>query len=180
MPTPSKPIALIKQEGNRRQLSKKAIEHREKMEAQLFTGTELKASEKVMNNILALKEFNRLKPLLRSINKDDELIGYTINQHCLLVAECEELENTKQMFMDNLEKFEDRISQEDITFTDEMKIKMGMQKQILDCDKALMAKRKMLLDIAKENIMTIAGALRSIPKKPEEESFEDPMMAYLK
>jgi hypothetical protein len=169
MPTPSKPIALIKQEGNRRRLSKKAIEHREKMENQLFTGVELKASEEVLNNTEAYKEFKRLKPLLKAINKDDELIGYIINQHCLLVSECFDLTTQRKTFLDNLEKFEDRIIDEEITFTDKMKIKMGIQKQILDCDKALMNKRKMLFDIAKENIMTIAGALRSIPKKPQED-----------
>ena len=35
------------------------------------------------------------------------------------------------------------------------------------CDKLLQQKRKMLLDIEKENIMTIASALRSVPKKAE-------------
>ena len=36
---------------------------------------------------------------------------------------------------------------------------------LLGYDSAIQSKRKMLLDIEKENIMTIAAALRSIPKK---------------
>ena len=34
-------------------------------------------------------------------------------------------------------------------------------------DKQVMNKRKMLFDIEKENIMTVAGALRSVPKSPK-------------
>ncbi|MDD4883577.1 hypothetical protein, partial [Sulfuricurvum sp.] len=42
-----------------------------------------------------------------------------------------------------------------------------LSQSIINCDKQLMAKRKMLLDIDKENVLTIQSALRSIPKKPE-------------
>jgi hypothetical protein len=38
---------------------------------------------------------------------------------------------------------------------------------MIECDRQVQAKRKMLLDIEKENIMTIAAALRSIPKKTD-------------
>jgi hypothetical protein len=37
----------------------------------------------------------------------------------------------------------------------------------------------MLLQIEKENVMTIMAALRSIPKKPVEETEEDPMARLL-
>ena len=42
-----------------------------------------------------------------------------------------------------------------------------MQKNLISLDKQIQAKRKMLMDIEKENIMTIASSLRSIPKKAE-------------
>ena len=41
---------------------------------------------------------------------------------------------------------------------------------INNIDKIIQSKRKMLLDIEKENIMTIAAALRSIPKNEEKKS----------
>ena len=41
--------------------------------------------------------------------------------------------------------------------------------QYLAADKQLSPKRKMMFDIEKENLMTIAGALRTIPKSPEKE-----------
>ena len=50
-----------------------------------------------------------------------------------------------------------------------------MESAVISLDKQVMAKRKMLLDIEKENIMTIAAQLRSIPKKIEDEEETDPM-----
>lgn len=160
---PPKPIQLVK--GHRTKAEK---EIRLSGESQLLTGIPLDEFDEVKNNEIAHKEFLRIKKLLESIGKDDDLSGHIINTHCLLVAECKELEQTKRIFELNLEKFEDRLSGEDISFTEEMKIRISMQKQILDCDKVLMGKRKMLLDIGKENILTIASALRSVAKKPEE------------
>jgi hypothetical protein len=46
--------------------------------------------------------------------------------------------------------------------------KEKLQNRVMTCDKKIMEKRKMILDISKENIMTIQSALRSIPKKPKE------------
>ena len=45
-------------------------------------------------------------------------------------------------------------------------------------DRQIMAKRKMMFDIEKENIMTIQSALRSVPKKPEPKK-TSPMAEYL-
>jgi len=39
-------------------------------------------------------------------------------------------------------------------------------------------KRKMMLEIDKENVMTISAALRSIPKQPEKK--ENPLLAALR
>ena len=52
-----------------------------------------------------------------------------------------------------------------------------MQKNLSSLDKQVQTKRKMLLDIEKENIMTIASALRSVPKKVEKK--DNPLLAAL-
>ena len=49
-------------------------------------------------------------------------------------------------------------------------IELSMQKNIVALDRQVQAKRKMLADIEKENIMTIASALRTIPKKQEKKT----------
>ena len=52
-----------------------------------------------------------------------------------------------------------------------------MQKNLVSLDKQVQAKRKMLLDIEKENIMTIASALRAVPQKTEKK--DNPLLAAL-
>ena len=46
-------------------------------------------------------------------------------------------------------------------------------------DKQIDSKRKMLLDIEKENVMTIASALRCIPKKDNKEE-DNPLLKVLR
>ena len=50
---------------------------------------------------------------------------------------------------------------------------------MLSIDKQIVSKRKMLLDIEKENVMTIASALRSIPKKDNSKE-ENPLLRVLR
>ena len=171
---PSKPISIVK--GHR---TKSEINKREKEEKNLITGVRLKESEEVKNNEFAHKEFTRLRNLLKKISKDDDLNGHVINAHCMLVSECKSLELLRQKYTDNLYNFENRVREEEITFTDEMKLLAKLEKSILDVDKALMSKRKMLLDIAKENLLTIQSALRSVNKTLEKEK-ESPMAQFLK
>ena len=170
---PSKPLALV--QGHRTKSEKRV---RAKAESELLTGLSLKEYPDVRTNKVAHREFMRIKKLLKSIGKDDDLSGNILNTHCLLVAECKELEDIKLEFIKTLETFEENALDEDITFVEQMKMKISLQGQILGCDKALMAKRKMLLDISKENIMTISSALRSIPKK-EQKKEKSPMTSFL-
>ena len=174
MARPSKPIALVK--GHR---TKAEIAVREKAESDLLTGIKLKESKEVKDMPVAHKEFLRIKKLLKTIDKDDDLYGNVINMHCLLTAECSQLDEIKQKFINALDEFNDRCNDENMEYSEIIKRRIEMQKQIMSCDSALMNKRKMLLDIGKENVLTIASSLRSIPKKPKEES-ESPMSDFLK
>ena len=54
-----------------------------------------------------------------------------------------------------------------------------MMATMLSIDKQVQAKRKMLLDIEKENVMTIASALRCIPKK-EDKDADNPLLKVLR
>ena len=64
-----------------------------------------------------------------------------------------------------------------MTIKEYYNLELGMQKNLISLDKQVQTKRKMLLDIEKENIMTIASALRSVPKKTEKK--ENPLLAAL-
>jgi len=170
---PPKPLALVK--GHRTKAEKKV---REKGESELLTGTSMKEDASVKNNPVAHKEFTRIKKLLKAIKKDDDLSGNIINTHCKLHAECEAFEGMKtelQFDLVNLEKAYKNKEIDILTYYDK---KDKIQDRIFACDKKIMDKRKMMLDIGKENILTIQSALRSIPKK-EQPKGKSPMAAFL-
>ena len=171
---PSKPLALVK--GHRTKAEK---EIREKAESGLITGFSLKEWPDVKANEVAHKEFLRLKKVLKSIDKDDGLHEGVINRYCLLHSECKGFESLKRECNDELIEIHDACQQGKLDFLSYLDNKEKIQGRFLTLDKKIMEKRKMMLDIEKENIMTIQSALRSIPKKPDDKKGKSPMAAFL-
>lgn len=178
MPTPSKPVNVIRMEGKSHR-TKRELAERERIEGQLLTGKVLQEQKEVRENEKAHKEFLRIRKLLKSIDKDDDLYGATINRYCLLQAECIEFQEKREKFYEQIvELEEDRGSfAKENDLGTYYKLQMSMQKNILALDKQVQTKRKMLLDIEKENIMTIASSLRSVPKKTEKK--KNPLLEAL-
>jgi hypothetical protein len=170
----TKPLQLIK--GH---LTKEQKEVREQAESELLTGFSIKEEEEVKNSEIAHKEFLRIKKLLKAIKKDDDLYGRMINTHCLLLAECYEFEKIKAGLFIDLKDLGIEYKDGKLEFIDYINQKDKIQSKILSCDKKIMEKRKMMLDIAKSNIMTIESSLRSIPKKAQKKD-DSPMTAFLK
>lgn len=164
MPTPTKPVNIIEMEGKSHR-TKKEIRQRKQAEESLLTGKKIKESEEVKNNEVAHKEFSRVKNLLEAIEKNDDLYGKIINRYCILLAECTEFEEKREKLYDRSMELEEHF--DDFEYPDYIKMQMELSKQIISYDRQIQAKRKMLFDIEKENIMTIASSLRSIPKKTE-------------
>ena len=160
---PSKPLTLV--QGHRTKAERNI---REKAESALLTGTNMKENPEVKSNPIAHKEFTRIRKLLKSIDKDDDLSGNIINTHCLLHAECKEFEQMKERLYADLKELGEAYTEGKIDFLGYNDQKGRIQDRLFSCDKKVMEKRKMILDISKENIMTIQSALRSIPKKPEQ------------
>ena len=79
--------------------------------------------------------------------------------------------------LDLQENYQKMIDEEEMTVKEYYNLELGMQKNLVSLDKQVQAKRKMLLDIEKENIMTIASALRSVPKKTDKK--DNPLLAAL-
>ena len=174
MPRPAKPIALIKAEGNKRCLTKAEIELREKAENELLTGDHYKEWPEVKKDPVAHKEFLRLRKAFKKIGKDDSLHENTINRYCVIHSECKEMEGTLKEIMSDIDATREMESMEEGLLAREK-----LYKALSNIDTKLMNKRKMMLDIEKENIMTIQSALRSIPKTPKEVK-ESPMGEFLK
>jgi len=110
---PSKPVQLLKIEGKSHR-TKKELEHREKMEKALYTGTTFKESPAVKADPVAHKEFLRLKKLYKNIEFVDGLDEQMINRYCLLISQEQKLmesddflalHKTREMIL----KLEDRL-----------------------------------------------------------------------
>lgn len=169
MGRPPKPVSVIEAEGKSHR-TKAELEHRKKAEASLMTGIALKEWQEVKDNLIAHKEFMRVVKLLKVIGKNDDLHASVINRYCLLRAETYEFEDKREYFYKKMVELDEL---EDIDSAERLKIQMGLSSNIIKMDQQVMNKRKMMFDIEKENLMTIAGALRSIPKNPVDDEGDE-------
>ena len=172
-PTPSKTVSIIRSEGKSHR-TKRELRQREQAEKAVLTGIPLKERLEVRENETAHKEFLRLKKLLEKIDKFDDMYGAVINRYCILYAETKEFEEKKERFYRQLcdleENKEELLETEQMTYGEFYKTEMSMQKNLIALDRQVQAKRRMLSDIEKENIMTIASSLRSVPKTEAKKS----------
>ena len=188
MPTPTKPFKVLTTEKKSHR-TKAELKLREEGEKSLSTEIELKERKEVKQNKVAHKEFKRIQKLLKKIEKNDAIYEAVINRYCLLQAECTDLEERREEFYNLLFELKEEMKK----VTDDMEVDTEKATTILEysktiakimnsmnaVDKQIQSKRKMLLDIEKENIMTIASALRCIPKKEENEA-DNPLLKVLR
>lgn len=178
MPTPPKPFKVLQVEGKSHR-TKAELKIREEGEKALSSKELIKPKAEVKKNKIAYKEFKRIVALLEKIDKNDALYENVINRYALLYAECQEFEDKRERFYEDMERLDSQYDEdEDFTMKEYYTLINNMQKHIIDLDRQIQTKRKMLLDIEKENIMTIASQLRSIPKNPEKG--ENPLLKVLR
>ncbi len=180
MGRPSKPVAVLESEGKSHR-TKAELEARKKAEQAIFSGEELKARSRVRKNKIANAEFTHIKKLMKSIGKNDALYSSGINTYCQLYAEVEELELEREQVKLLAEKLEEKFDtlgemdyEDIIAFTKQV---TRLVQQRLSISALIDKKRKMMLDIDKENLMTLSSAMRSIPKTPEK--VENPLLKIL-
>lgn len=191
MPTPPKPVALLRMEGKSHR-TKDELKQREESENALLTGVHMEKWPEVRKDVRASREFGRVHGLLKAIGKDDALYESVVNRYCLLRAECVQFEEKRETFYRGIKQMEKEYKEQEpeidegtgrlvyaLPASQYYKLLHNMQGNIINLDKQIMAKRKMMLDIEKENIMTIASVLRSIPKTPPKEEKKSGMAAYL-
>lgn len=190
MPTPTKPFKVLETEKKSHR-TKAELKLREQGEKSLSTDTKIKERKEVRENKVAHKEFKRIEKLLENIEKNDAIYEAVINRYCLLQAECYDLEERREecynlifeLKEEQKELMEELKEREDIEELKDYKLEYAksiakMIASMLSIDSHIQSKRKMLLDIEKENVMTIASALRSIPKKAEEK--DNPLLKVLR
>ena len=188
MSRPSKPFKVITNEKKSHR-TKAELKMREEGEKALSTEIELKERKEVKQNKVAHKEFKRIEKLLKNIGKNDAIYEAVINRYCLLQAECFDLEERREEFYKlifdlkaEMTSVTDKMDYDEDIATYKLEYAKAIAKitnSMMAIDKQIASKRKMLLDIEKENVMTIASALRCIPKK-EDKDAENPLLKVLR
>lgn len=188
MPTPPKPFKVLTTEKKSHR-TKAELKIREEGEKSLSTEMELKERKEVKQNKIAHKEFKRIQKLLKKIEKNDAIYEAVINRYCLLQAECADLEERREEFYNLVFELKEEMkkvtddreddTEKATTILEYSKTIAKIMNSMNAIDKQIQSKRKMLLDIEKENIMTIASALRCIPKKEENEA-DNPLLKVLR
>jgi len=186
MARPSKPISVLTSEARSHMTAKQKAD-RERAEKEVLAGGKILESPSVKRDPVAHKEFLRVCRILSKIDKNDASYETVINRYCELLAECIHLKEQRDYSWETFTEIRatfkllaaDNTLEERIeVLTDLTKQLAGLTDAMNKIDKILDSKRQMLFAIEKENLFTIAGALRSIPKKVEKE--EDDLMKVLK
>ena len=178
MARPSKPVIVLEMEG-RSHRTKEELKTRQAGEAQTLSGLRLSERPEVKTDAAAHREFLRLKKLLGAMEKDDAAYTGIINRYCQIYAECLSLSERRERFELGAEDLRNGYGRGEIETGQYYELLRDMQKNINAVDKIADSKRQMLLAIEKECCLTVAAALRAVPKKPSEKENTDPMASLL-
>lgn len=186
MARPSKPISVLTSEARSHMTAKQKAD-RERAEKEVLSGGKIVESSSVKRDPIAHKEFLRVCRILSKIEKNDSSYETVINRYCELLAECIHLKEQRDYSWETFTEIRAtfKLLAADNTLEERIEVLMELTKNLSSLtdamnkiDKILDSKRQMLFAIEKENLFTIAGALRSIPKKVEKE--EDELLKALK
>jgi hypothetical protein len=164
MARPSKTISLMTAEG-RSHLTKAEKERRTAAESGLATGVPMRAGPEVKADADAAGMFRRIAGLLKKMGKNDAVYEAVINRYCLIFSECRGLEKRRAGIAADLADAEGGKFSGDLNPVEVLELKGRLTRLATSVDKLIDEKRKMMFAIEKENIMTIAGSLRGVPKK---------------
>ena len=167
-------VKILQMEGHKH-LTKKEIAFREAGEAATLTGQGLIESSEVKENPEAHRFFLTMSRLLGKIDKADAIYSEVINRYCLLKSEIADLTADKNELAGQLEEL--KANKQSMDLETYFKLLVSIEKQLNANDRMIMQKRNAMFAIEKENIMTIASALRSVPKHPEKKA--NPLMEAL-
>lgn len=178
MPTPPKPVSVLRGEKKSHR-TKRELAAREAAEESTRSGKKIAESAAVKENPIAHRVFLKVKKMLADIERDDKLHEAVINRYCLITAECEDVVRDRERIARRCDHLEAALEDGTIDMDEYIRAHQKAVDQKNAIDRALQTKRKMLLDIEKECLMTIASALRAIPKEPMDDFADDPMSRML-
>lgn len=172
MGRPSKPFSVIEGEGKSHRTAEE-MRIRKAGEEAVLTGMKIREDDRVKTNPRAHEIFKRAIKLLEKIKKNDAIYENPINRYCIMSAECVDMEERIVGLRKRQQRLQERELEADSIQDEEERLKMIMniERQLTQLDITinttegkLQTKRNSLLAIEKESCMTVAAALRSIPK----------------
>lgn len=171
MGRPPKRIELI--EGHITRAEKQA---RVNGEDKLQVKQKMRKSKAVKDDPVANSYYNRLVSLYREIDMADAMTENVINRYCVLLARLGDIERLGDKLRNALDEMEER--KDELEYTEYIKQVVALAKAAVSNEKAVAKIRDQLLAIEKENLMTIQGKLRAVPKKPEKKEQKSGFAAY--
>lgn len=173
MPTPKKTADVLEAQKTAH-MTKQELARRKQAEQATLTGKPLRETMQTKNNKLAHSEFLRMRALMKEIKKDDDIYRNVVNRYCMLCAECTEFVEKRENIFNQLQEFcsqkHDLIMEEEMTWKEAYRIEADMQSNMITMDKQIQTKRKMMLDIEKENGWTVKASIQTIPPRQDKKS----------
>ena len=163
----AKTVKVLREEKKSHR-TKAELAAREKGEKALMSGEVMREDVRTKGDKSAHRHFVRAKKLLSKIGHADAINEQVINRYCILMAECERLEEEMKAFSGQRDELRDRLDREEIEFLDYIEADGKLAALKLKSEAQLDKKRQMLLAIEKENLMTVQSALRAIPKTQDD------------
>ena len=162
----AKPLSLI--EGHR---TKAELAARAAGEKALSSTEKMKAPAGAAKNKAAYAHWKRILQILAGVELNEAFYERVIWRYCLLLAEHDQLTVERETRADDLEHVRaEKSGAFDGMEPAEYYALLDARIRVLDlADKAVAKKRDQLLAIEKENLMTVQGKLRAVPKKPDKE-----------
>ena len=175
MSRPAKSYLQLISENNISKKSKAEIEQRKKGEESLLSKVKLREFPETKENPKAHLEYKRVSNLLKKIQKDDDMFSAVINRYCMLKAECDEIKERAETLYGTIQQLQEKWNSGTSELTEEQyfSLQAKLTAQYLAADKSLSPKRKMMFDIEKENLFTIASAIRCVPKQVTKDDDKD-------
>jgi len=141
--------------------TKAEIAQRKAAEQASLTGIKMRESKEVKSDPVAHAEYIRISKILLAVGKSDAIYESVINEYCVIKSD-----------IDRYTEMRKRIEDDGSIPPKEL------FRLVLEVDKRIDALKQRRFSIEKENGMTIASALRAIPKKVEKDS--NPLLEALK
>ena len=156
-----KPLSLVRGHRTNAELDARAAG-----EKALTTAEKMQMPRSVRASKEASAHWRRLRKVLGTVGMDEAFYENVLGRYCLLLAEHDQLAAERALRHEAVDDLRDR--KDEMDFPDYVERLQTLAGMVDATDRQIAKKRDQLLAIERENLLTVQGKLRAIPKKPEE------------